>query len=444
MTDFVTDLTNDIIDSMPDVSKDWAELNALITLSTFLSKAQIVERDKALRLNLIGVMVAPPGMKKSLPIFSFTYPIVIEAGKKIGRDFLLPSRSSVEGFIEYASMKSEDKKYINNEGIIIRDEFSGLFKQLRKADWQADGMEFISEMYDHNFQKRMTKTDGLVFFEDLYGSMITATTYHFITSMDPLFFIQGTGNRIIYCHMGANEYNPVKDTIEYFRKGWEGEREDCINKYVEKIEKVYGKINKNQNDPWWYIYVSEGELWLDYKFKCEEEWKKKSVDDPFGWSYHPIKRYAELALKLAGIYEISYQIDRIPKMDSNGFYNFGITKKSIKRGIDFIERCRKYFDEIVKIKNMNFEREKPKSQEDKAKAMLPWLANAPKGILPTNDWLDRQDVTTYQNEKYGLKRFCVARGWVKTLTFKELDAKTLKMFPGANGNMEFCQYVKGL
>ena len=56
-------------------------------------------------------------------------------------------------------------------------------------------MEFISEMYDGNFQKRFTTSHGLNMAESIYGNLITATTPHFITLLDPQFFIQGTGEQ---------------------------------------------------------------------------------------------------------------------------------------------------------------------------------------------------------------------------------------------------------
>ena len=211
MSDFIEDLKNDILRSMSDASPVWAEFCAIAPLATILKDAKIIEQEKPMHLNLMMLMVAPPGIKKSLPMTSFTYPILKETGRLIGKDLILPSRSSVPGFIKEVNRKIGERKNSNGEithegipthdqGIIMRDEFSAMFEGMRKDGWQSDGMEFISEMYDGIFQKRATTSHGLNFVENLYANLISCTTYRFLGMMDPEFFIQGTGNRFLYCH----------------------------------------------------------------------------------------------------------------------------------------------------------------------------------------------------------------------------------------------------
>ena len=69
MPDFVEDLKNDILESMPDTSPDWAELCAIMPLAVALPNARIIEKTNELKLNIIALMVGHPGIKKSLPIF---------------------------------------------------------------------------------------------------------------------------------------------------------------------------------------------------------------------------------------------------------------------------------------------------------------------------------------------------------------------------------------
>jgi len=138
MVDFIEELKSDMITAMPDISSDWAEINAIMPLTTVLKGVKIVEREGMLPLNILAMIIGPPGIKKSLPMFRFTKPIIEATG-----DYLLPSRSSVEGFIDYISEKDKEGTCLHNQGIILRDEFGGLFNQIRSTDWQSDAMEFI-------------------------------------------------------------------------------------------------------------------------------------------------------------------------------------------------------------------------------------------------------------------------------------------------------------
>ena len=399
MVNFIDELKDDIIIAMPDVSPDWAEINAIMPLSTILGGVKIVEREGLLPLNLLAMMIGPPGIKKSLPMFKFTKPILEATG-----DYLLPSRSSVEGFIKYVSEK-EDGKFLHNEGIILRDEFGGLFNQIRSTDWQSDAMEFISEMYDGTFQKRMTISGGLRNVESLYATMLTATTYQFVTRVDPQFFIQGTGNRFLYIHYSADDYEPIKNDESYFFKDWGDEHKKVIQRYATLLKNLKDKIKSN-----WVIQVSDSGEWLDYKFKCETEWKEKSIKDPLGWMHHPIKRYPELALKLGGIYQISEYIESIPRMPEKFFDYFPIQSEAIDKGISMVERTRHHFEEIVKVKLKSFPREEPKSLEDMARAFMVPLLDGKE--LSTMEWYNKQTVTENNTLMTKLKTICIENKWV--------------------------------
>lgn len=439
MVDFIEDLKEAIITAMPDVSQDWAEYCAIACLSTVLPNARIIEKEKPMSLNLIMLMIGLSGIKKSLPMTSFTYPIIKKSGELLNRDFILPSRSSVEGFIQHVSEEDENTDILkNNVGIIIRDEFSGLFRQARKTDWQSDGMEFVSEIYDGIFQKRRTMKVGLSQVENLYANLMSCSTYYFISQMDPEFFTQGTGNRFLYCHYELEEYKIRDIDDDYFHQKWGDERAKIIEKYAQKLGKLFNKNLRN-------IYVGPyaQDKWAKYKVDCESEWKKKATEDPLGWEFHPIKRYPELALKLAGLYAVSDFIDAIPRMSDKHLYSFGVQDKHMEKAINLVERNRFHFKQIVKIKNSYIPREKPKSIENKAKAMLQYLANAPDGILKTNDWLNKQDVTSNRNEKYELKLHCVARGWVEIIKYEEATKEMREKYD-MKPRSELCKYIKGL
>ena len=412
MGDFVEDLKNKIISTMPDVSPDWAEFCAIAPLSSVFHNAKIIEQEKYLKLNLLFLMVGPSGIKKSMPMTTWTYTITKELGDRLNRELLLPNRSSVEGFIHYIQNVGEDDPQ-RNAGLMIRDEFGGLFNQLRKADWQADGMEFISEMYDGVFQKRATVTHGLNEITELHASLISATTPHFVSMLDTDFFVQGTGNRILYCYYDIKSFKPVDlDPIAYFRQSWSGKRESEVLQLVERVAKVYRRGIESV-----YVMDDAGKIWIDYKKKCEWEWKKRAMKEPLGWDYQPIKRYPELALKLSALYAISSQIDRIPKVPKKIWDNsVVVSKQDMERGIERMQIARGHFEEIVILKRENLRTVIPLRMTDEAKAILSSIPE--KSFIDAATWFDKQEITSDLTKFTKLKRICVNNEWVKEYTYK--------------------------
>ena len=420
---------------MPDISPLWAEYCSISTLAPVLQNARIIEKEKPMSLNLIMLMIGPPGIKKSLPMFAWTYPILKSLGEKIGRELLIPSRSTVEGLIKYVN-DTEVGQPLRDAGIIIRDEFSGLFNQLRNANWQSDGMEFISEMYDGIYQKRVTTTHGLNDIETLYANLISATTPYFIEKLDSEFFIQGTGNRFLYCYLELKDYTVEEiDPVDYFRQSWGNERKGSLDKHTTRLEKLY---NKNITE----IYV-DGEaalLYSQYKKNCEMEWKAKGVKDPYGWAYHPIKRYPELALKLSGLYSISAFIDSIPDMPTNP-PEVIVLKEHMEKAISLVEENRKSFKKIVELKDKIIPREKPTSLQGKARAIAAVFIDVEGKILTSGSWFDKQDITENTNLFNKLKQICLDREWVKEIDHNELTEEEVERL-GIQAATKVYRYVE--
>lgn len=413
--DFVEDIKKEITKTMPDVSPDWAELNGIIQVSTMLPLAEIIEQEKPMKLNLIAIMIGESGIKKSMPMTGWTLPLLRIAGNMLGKDFILPTRSSVPKFIEYISEKDEKTKdYIHNIGLIMRDEFSGFFKQARKETWQSDAMEFISELYDNLFQKRATFAHGLNETDTIHINLISCTTYHFINIMDKDFFRQGTGNRFLYCHYPIESYNPPDfDELEYFRENWGDVREKRLYYYAGKLKDIFdGKLEKM------YVEPDAGKLWLKYKKDCETEWKEKCTEDKQkrNWKHYPVKRYAELALKLSGVYSVSRNVDKFPNLDRNIRYNFLIRLVDMERAITFVEKCRRHFIDIAKIKDSHIDTAQPKSQGKNALAVLAFL---PEDGLTNNQWFTVQDITKSPNDFDYFKNYLIQHGFVKELAYAD-------------------------
>jgi hypothetical protein len=440
MPNIIDDIKGEILESMSDVTPQWAEFCALAPLATIMHNARIIEKEKSLKLNLLMMIIALSGSKKSLPMFAFTNPIMRGLCSELERSLLLPSRYSVEGMINYVHGQDAPGVQRRDVGIMIRDEFSGLFKQLRKSDWQTDGMEFISEMYDGTFQKRATTSHGLQEINNLYACILTATTPYFLSKMDREFFTQGTGNRFLYSYYDIEKYELQELDGDYFNEKWEDHRDSKISGFVSRLARLYRRDIRK-------IFMGTGadDLWFEYKYECDTVWKERAISNPMGWDYHPIRRYPEFALKLSGIYAISAREEQIISKPVDKWDNsIGIEKKHMERAIDTMERNKEAFGKIVEAKNKNTEPDKPRTIEDEVISSLTVLMSAPEGILPVTEWLARMPFGN-RNKKNEIRRYCLAKHLVKIIGIKEIDEETrLKLDMGEARVVKLVKYMKGL
>ncbi len=431
--DFIEELKQDIIKAHPDINELWAEICALIPLATVIPEALIHDKEGPLHLNIYALGVGPAGIKKSLPLFQWTFQLILRTGKLVGKDFLLPNRSSVPGFIDFVSKQDEHGNYIRNQGAILRDEFTGWFREMRDAHWQNDALEFISEMYDGTAQKRMTLSHGLKNPPMMYVNILSATTFDFTNVMDDRFYKQGTGNRILYVFFDPEKYIVSKiDPVDYFREENRGDYESLMEKYSKTLEKTYRRnIRSIGMDP------DAAALWAEFKHKCDLEWHTKLRAEPNGWSFHPIRRYPEYALKLSGIYSVSEFIEsQVPEIV--------VTEKAMRRAISLVEKCGESFRNIVKMKTTYKPQKKVESIFEQAKTELMKLASAPDGMMNLRDWYASMDTTKNRNEKLELKEFSKLKGWVQEFEYSELSSEQREKYGITNAQAHAVRYLKGL
>lgn len=447
MSDFIGDLKNDILKVMPDASPLWCEYCAIIPLSTILHNARIIEQEKPMSLNLYILMIAISGMKKSLPMTAFTYPILKETGRLIDKDLILPSRWSVPGFIKEVGKQRGEKKNrageitqkgipTHDQGVIMRDEFSSMFKGMREDGWQSDGLEFLSEMYDKIYQKRATTSHGLNLLTELHANLISCSTYRFIGMMDPEFFIQGTGNRFMYCHYSMDDYKVERlDWQTYFNETWDKQKSGLIQKNADLLKGIHQRDVRK-------VYIDGGaELYADYKFECDQEWKRKGIADPKGWTYQPIKRYHEFALKLSALYAISDRLEVILKMPHDRWDNsVSVEKSHMERAIKTVEEMRKQFEEIVHIKERDMPKARVETQEARAKAIVTTLVSSKYGMLNAGEWMKAQIIAKGDRDFNRLREVCVSQKYVDVLTFKDMTEEQREYFGTESHNIKFYRY----
>jgi len=102
-------------------------------------------------------------------------------------------------------------------GMIPSDEYTQMFKGVSKKDYLSGVMEMLSRLYDCEVDKSGTISRGVEFPENTYVTFVSATTYYLLTLMTDDFFLQGTGNRILW--IVDDEIEKVENVEEEILKG---------------------------------------------------------------------------------------------------------------------------------------------------------------------------------------------------------------------------------
>jgi hypothetical protein len=326
--------------------------------------------------------------------------------EKTELDIIVPTRFSVEGLIEWFA------KYCQQGGL-IRDEFTSVFKETTKA-YLGDNLEFLSELYDGMMQKRFTKSYKLEQVVKVYVVLLTATTPYLYKVMKPEFFVQGTGNRIRIEMFDGNV--PKMDKSEDWEYNFSNsdETESCITKNAEKLVSLF-KTNITRLG----LFEKPLEQWVEYRTKINEEAKSRYEKDPMDLNYTYMVRLPEICVKLAGLHFFSRRIDLI---SLSGVPSDGVLEEQdIEYGI------KKENESFMDFKRMLAEwrkyaplQETVTSQRDRVWQICSVLASAPNRMFTTEQWQDAQDVTTNDTTFKNLRDNAISKGWVKQVVKEEI------------------------
>lgn len=337
----------DLITKHIPTPKEWATNIATAILSIAVGADKVVRSDIGpLHMNLWFLMVGPSGLAhKTTPLNYFAFPVLTKLTENIQHPTILPKDYSIEGFIEYLS------KYCSQGGI-VRDEFTTIFKQSR-MDYLGSNLEFLSELYDGTMQKRFTRKTKLEQATKVYVVFLSATTPYLYTIMKPTFFIQGTGNRILYTNYDLLEdvEDVDVDDEEAFNKWLDGitkraysKRNDKISDFAEHLAGVH-----NSNVKYLTLEPDTSRIYLRYRKEKRQEAKQLYKNDKFNMLGSYVVRLPEFALKLSGLARISSfwktlgetQLDELAIMEEDMKWAINKTNRHLEHFKVMLEDWRK-------------------------------------------------------------------------------------------------------
>ena len=198
---FIDEFKDFILDRT-DTSPDWAEAIGTSLCSTAIgSDRRLATIMGSIKLNVFYIMIGPSGIaSKSVPINQFARPILTEYNELVGYDSnmdppqtcMFPGHFSIEGILQYLSNPDTI-----HSGILMRDEFTNMFADSHKQ-YMGGIIEFLSELYDGHLNARYTRSTKLEKPTNVYATILAATTPYIYKVMTTDFFVQGTGNRVLW------------------------------------------------------------------------------------------------------------------------------------------------------------------------------------------------------------------------------------------------------
>jgi len=407
---FIADFRDFLLSRLP-TNPLWAENIALTMLSSVLGKVTFPNKYGPVKLNIGTLMIGPSGLAyKSLPLNHYVYPLLRRITEGIGRPVIIPSRYSVEGLIEYLAYRDpKTKQQTHNEGVLARDEFTGLFKEFRHKDWLTDAMEFLSELLDGRIPPRYTRKTGLEEVDYVYISFLSATTPYLYRVMDRSFFEQGTGNRLMFIVYDNPVTEPV--TNDFFEQKWDIERLKRLDYFAEGLIKLY-------NSKLRYVWMGDGtDLWLDYRRRITKEANRKYSLNQYDLTYSYQTRLPELALKLAGLHAISRFWQSIPKYNKEEIM---VMEEDMKWAINKAETHYLHFLRMLEC----WKRRPPEPKRfydvsEGKEYLMDILLNMPHKMITQAEWLARSGLS--RNEFWNLKQSLLEEGKIEELSSDQIE-----------------------
>lgn len=325
------ELKNVILETQ-ETTEAWADFISLSIVGTVAGAKRPVRTKKgALGLNLFGCFIGPSGIaNKTTPLKYILRPIFGFIKDTVEEDLLLPASFSVEGMTEYLANK--EGKY-SDEGQILKDEFTTLFKESVNKKYLTDEMEFYSHLYDGWVLKRFTRKTKLEHVEQVYVSLLGTTTPIIYSILSRNHFIQGLGNRIVWI-LYEEPKNSVVDPLRW-TFDWQREQRDDS-----KLKDIAGTLVEMRKSKMGTMYLSDRASAMVEKLHQQiiVETKKIFKDNPRDIKHLYLSRQAERVLKLAGIYHFDHAWQN-PKMNV-------ISEKEIQWALP---KVNKYYKDYLKM-----------------------------------------------------------------------------------------------
>ena len=278
------------------------------------------------------------------------------------------------------------------QGMIAGDEYTKMFRGSKRKDWLSDNMEDLSRLYDCDPEKVGTQSRGVEYPENAFISFVSATTYYLLTIMDDDFFIQGTGNRILWIlDENREEINVDEEAMK--ANFWWGIKDDKA--FYQEHNNLIEKLLKIQLLPEGLILIEpEASVILDkYRLTKWNEAIRIFNKNRLNMDANFISRLAQNAMKLALIHCVGrYVLDDIDTQQME------VNQYDAQWAIDKMERHFNYYIEMMRLAP-EIRKSHTKNYRNDQERVLYWIDEFEKkgkkitftGLMDQTSWM-REDL----------------------------------------------------
>ena len=351
---------------------------------------QIWTRIGPLNLNVWFMIVGPSGIaNKTTPLKYHVRPMIEEMEQLIKesgeeKSLFMPSRFSIEGFIEYLAKYSD-------EGIIIRDEFTSAFKDMQK-DYLADLAEFLSECYDCSVQKRFTRASKLEQSKQVYVNLLAATTPYLYNILKYDWWYQGLGNRIMF--IVQDPQLPHQENPEDFFQKAQGDEQN-LREIRHNFATQLLAVRKSSTR---IIQPSDvdAKALVDFKYEIDQELYRRYEKDQYDILCSYMARMPEMAYKLTALHFLSRKYKEIPNMHMDLWITDNYTGDS-RWAIAKVCRHFEYFKKMLEVWRHRPETFVAKTMDVQTGTIMDYLDSHPMGI----SWSELRSEIRWPNDVMG-------------------------------------------
>jgi len=231
--------------------------------------------------------------------------------------------------------------------------------------------------------------------------------------MERNFFVQGTGNRILYTIFEPPK-PPNLSAEEFFVTGEkERQREGEISKLAQALGRVY-----KSNLRWIWPMPEAGEVWMDYKKGKDREAYKRYKANPQDVEYTYLQRLPVAALKVAGLAAVSRSYLSLPKLKGDTLM---IGLEDMNWAIMKIENHLKHFRNLLEKWEITPREIAPEVHERELLRMLAFVRDSEDGMLLQSELLSRSEMVK-DKRFYNLIATLVSRKELEVVSEEEVKA----------------------
>ncbi|HVP23112.1 MAG TPA: hypothetical protein VMS77_04295 [Conexivisphaerales archaeon] len=298
----------------------WSRAIPTALVSMGVAQVELSDRMGVLKPNMFFVNISPSGTGKSPPL---------RLGKHVMKRFEptypAPGKFTPPGFTQRVlglSMRNGQQVQGTPHpyNLIASDEMSKLLGLSKGPGPFSENLEFFSELWDGEIEGQITRTYGYEGSVPVYASLMGASSDLFLSRLEDDFFIQGTGNRILFMRETVNPKDINGDEF-FFPLGRDPERENLIEDTVQKLkflQSCRGAI------------IMPADIWAEYRNRIA---RQAAAGGATLESSYLIKM-PENALKLA----INYAASRLSvRQDQQLGYMVNVFEEDMRRAIEDIE-----------------------------------------------------------------------------------------------------------